>query len=145
MVLIRNICGLAPPATGWDALPVATDVILEADIARVKYFRNTVFAHAEHSSVDDAKFNSHWQNIRDTLVRLGGVKYRAAVDHPETACMDPEAEKHYIELLVQWKKEKDNTKEKLDEIGSGIGKVIKKLDALEAASVALKMEIVAEG
>ena len=76
MILFRNICGLVPPLTGWDALPAATDVSREADIARVKYFRNTVYAHAEHAFVDDATFNKHWKEIRDTLVRLGGVKYK---------------------------------------------------------------------
>jgi len=141
MVLLRNICGLAAPATGWDALPAATDVSLEADIARIKYFRNTVYAHADQASVNDATFSSHWNSIRDILVRLGGVKYRAAIDHLETECMDPEAEEHYIELLGQWKKDEDNVKDKLEELGSGLGKVIKKLDDLEAASIALKKEI----
>ena len=75
MVLLRNICGLTPPTTGWDALPAATDMSREADIARVKYFRNTVYAHAEQASVDDATFHKHWKEIRDTLVRLGGVDY----------------------------------------------------------------------
>ena len=50
MALLRNICGLTPPLTGWDVLPAATDLSREADIARVKYFRNTVYAHAEHAS-----------------------------------------------------------------------------------------------
>ena len=127
MVLFRNICGLAAPATGWDALPAVTDLSREADIARVEFFRNTVFAHAEHASVDAATFNHYWQNIRDTLVRLGGVKYKAAIDQLETECMDPEAEEHYIELLGQWKKDEDNVKDKLDEIGSGMGKIMKKL------------------
>ena len=138
MVLFRNICGLAPPATGWDALPAVTDLSREADIARVKYFRNTVVAHAEHASVDAVTFNNYWQNIRDTLVRLGGVKYNAAIDHLETECMDPEAEEHYTELLGQWKKDEDNVKEKLDEI-------MKKLDSLEVASVGLKQEAIDEG
>ncbi len=124
MVLLRNICGLASPATGWDTLPVVTDVSREADIARVKYFRNTVYAHAEHASVDDATFSSYWQDIRDTLVRLGGVQYRAAIDNLETECMDPDIEDHYKELLSQWKKDEDSVKDKLDEL-------MKKFDDLE--------------
>ena len=78
VTLLRNICGLTPPGgaiTGWDELPDATDLSREADIARVKFFRNTVYAHAEHASVEDAIFNKHWKDIRDTLVRLGGVTY----------------------------------------------------------------------
>ncbi|CAH3111796.1 unnamed protein product [Pocillopora meandrina] len=31
-VLLRNICSLSRPATGWDALPPATDTSTEADI-----------------------------------------------------------------------------------------------------------------
>ena len=132
MVLLRNLCGLPSPAAGWDTLPAVADVSREADIARVKYYRNTVHAHAERASVDDATFNTYWRDIRDTLVRLGGAKYRAAIDNLETECMDPDIEDHFKELLSQWKKDEDNVKDKLDEIGSGIGKVLKKLDDLEA-------------
>ena len=126
MVLLRNVCGLPSPATGWDALPAVTDVSREADIVRVKYFRNTVYAHAEHTSVDDVTFNTYWRAIRDTLVRLGGVKYKSAIDNLETECMDPDNEDHYKELLNQWKKDEDNVKDKLDEI-------MRKLDDLKAA------------
>ena len=57
-------------------LPAATDLSREADIARVKYLRNTVYAHAENASVDDVTFNTYWKKIRDTLVRLGGARYK---------------------------------------------------------------------
>ena len=82
VTLLRNICGLTPPGgavKGWDVLPDATDLSREADIARVKYFRNTVYAHAEHASVEDATFNKHWKDIRDTLLRLGGVTYKVKI------------------------------------------------------------------
>ena len=63
MVLLRNMCGLAAPATGWDSLPSASDTSFEANIARVKYYRNTVCGHASQASVDDPIFNSLWQDI----------------------------------------------------------------------------------
>ena len=116
VVLLRNICGLSPPATGWDALPPATDISIEADIARVKYFRNTVYGHADQASVDDATFNVYWQDIHDTFARLGGATYGAAIDDLKNECMDPDIENHFKELLRQWKKDDDNTKKKLDEI-----------------------------
>ena len=141
MVLLRNICGLPSPATGWDALPAVTDVSHEANIARVKYFRNTVYAHAEHASVDDVMFNAYWQDIRDTLVRLGGVKYKEAIDNLETECMDPDIEDHYKELLSQWKKDEDNVKDQLNEIGSEIRSVLKKLDNLTASSLTHRGEV----
>ena len=115
-VLLRNICSLSKPATGWDALPPATDMSTEADIARVKYFRNTVYGHAEKASVDDATFNVYWQDIKDALVRLGGPAYGVAIDDLKNECMDPLFEEHYRELLKGWKRDDDNTKDKLNEI-----------------------------
>ena len=74
--LLRNICGLVSPVTGWDMLPTSTDISQEADIARIKHLRNTVYAHAESASVDAATFNKLWREIRDTLERLGGLKFK---------------------------------------------------------------------
>ena len=116
MILLRNLCGFTAPLTGWDALPAVTDLSREADIARVKYFRNTVYGHAENASVDDVKFNEYWLDIRDTLVRLGGVTNGAAIDDLRKECMDPEVEDHYMELLGEWKKDEDNIKDQLNEI-----------------------------
>ena len=126
MILLRNLCGFTAPLTGWDAMPAVTDLSREADIARVKYFRNTVYGHAENASVDDVRFNDYWCDIRDTLVRLGGVSYKAAIDDLRNECMDPEVEDHYMEQLSEWKKDEDNIKDQLDEI-------MKKLDALAPA------------
>ena len=120
MILLRNLGGLPSPITGWDTLPAATDISREADIARLKDFRNTVYAHAEQASVDDTTFNACWHDIRETLVRLGGVTYRAAIDNLEFECMDPEMEDHYKQVLSEWKKDEDNIKDELKEIGAEI-------------------------
>ena len=117
MVLLRNICGLVPPATGWDKLPPLADTTLEADIVRIKFYRNTVYGHASEASVDDATFNQYWKDIQDALVRLGGAgQYQGAIDDLKKDCMDPDFEEHYRELLKQWVKDEVSTKERLDEI-----------------------------
>ena len=115
-VLLRNICGLSTPAAGWDCLPTATDKNTEDDIARVKYYRNTLYGHASQASIDDASFNTHWQEIRDALVRLGGASFGNTIDQLKIECMDPYSEKHYVKLLKQWKKEDDIIKDKLEEM-----------------------------
>ena len=102
MVLLRNICGLVPPPTGWDSLPAATDLTPEADIVRIKYYRNKIYGHASEASVDDTAFSQYWQDIQDALVRLGGIWYQGAIDDLKAECMDPEIEEHYQELLKQW-------------------------------------------
>ncbi|XP_068745827.1 NLR family CARD domain-containing protein 3-like isoform X2 [Montipora capricornis] len=119
VVLLRNICGFSPPAStgSWDELPLPGDNSCEANIARIKYYRNEVYAHASQASVDDATFSMLWQNISNALLALGsGTTYASAISRLKTECMDPDIEEHYRELLKQWKKDDDNTKEKLDEL-----------------------------
>ena len=105
IILLRNICGLLPPATGWNALPPVADTTLEADIVRIKCYRNTVYGHASEASVDDATFNQYWKDIQDALVRLGGADYQSAINDLKKECMDPDFEEHYKELLKQWVKD----------------------------------------
>ena len=119
MVLLRNICGLTAPATttpgsthSWDSLPPASDTSIEANIARVKYYRNSVYGHAKQASVDDPTFNSLWRDISAALVALGVDA--AAITKLKTETMDPDTEKHYRELLKEWKKDEDNIKDQLN-------------------------------
>ena len=123
MVLLRNICGLVRPATGWNTLPLAADTTLEADIVRIKCYRNTVYGHASEASVDDATFNKYWQDIQDALVRLGGAGYQSAIDDLKNESMDPEIEEHYKELLKQCIMDEVSIKERLDEIGKSLDEV----------------------
>ena len=123
MVLLRNICGLVRPATGWDTLPPATDTTLEADIVRIKCYRNTVYGHASQASVDDVTFNQYWQDIQDALVRLGGAGYQSDIDDLKKECMDPDFEEHYKELLKQCIMDEVSIKERLDEIGKSLDEV----------------------
>ena len=138
MVLLRNICGLVPPSTGWDSLPAATDLTPEADIVRIKCYRNTVYGHASEASVDDAAFSQYWKDIQDALVRLGGTCYQDAVDDLKTECMDPEIEEHYQELLKQWVMDDISMKERL-------GEIEKKLDDLRESVVNSKRKTRVEG
>ena len=131
MVLLRNICGLSPPAAGWDALPSPTDVNCEDDLARIKYYRNTVYGHAAQASVDDANFNDYWMKIRETLVRLGGPVYVAAIDGVKYDCMDPDMEEHYIEMLKQWKMDEDRLKDKLDDVEARVDELKASVNKIE--------------
>ena len=115
VILLRNICGLVPPATGWSNCPLVTDTTLAADIARIQFYRNTVYAHASNASVEDAVFSSYWKEIKDTLVRLGGACYQDAIDEFENEIMDPEFDGHYQELLKQWVEDDNSIEDKLEE------------------------------
>ena len=131
MVLLRNICGLTPPVTGWDNLPLPTDLSCEADIARIKYYRNTVYAHVTQASVDDATFDYHWIHIRDTLIRLGGLHYKAAIDDLKHNSLEPDMEEHYTGLLMQWKMNEDSLKDKLDDFGAKVDELKESVNKIE--------------
>ena len=112
MVVLRSICGLSPPvSTGsWDKLPPDSDNSTEANIVRIKWYRNDVYGHATKTSVDDATFNVLWQKISNAVLALGSG-YGAIISRLKTECMDPAAEAQYQQLLSDWKKDDDILKE----------------------------------
>ena len=114
MVLLRNICGLSPPVStcSWDKLPPDSDNSTEANIVRIKCYRNDVYGHATKASVDDATFNALWQKISSAVLALGSG-YGTVVSRLKTECMDPAAEARYQKLLSDWKKDDDILKEML--------------------------------
>ena len=116
IVLLRTICNLSPPPAGWDTPPLTADTSRESDIARIKYFMNAVSKHAAEGSFCDAVFNSYWQQIRDTLVRLGGADYGVVINEMKDKDIEFLDGEHFRELLQQWKKVEDDIKEKLNEL-----------------------------
>ena len=70
-VLLRNICGLSPPSSGWNKMPNVSDHTREADIIRIKLFRNERFGHIPKTAVSMADFIKFWVEISAPLVRLG--------------------------------------------------------------------------
>jgi len=119
VILLRNICGLGSLAPGWSNCPLVTDTTPAADIARIQFYRNTVYGHASNASVDDAAFSCYWKEIKDSLVRLGGACYRDAIDDFENEIMGPEFEGHYQELLKQWVEDDNSIEDKLEEDDRG--------------------------
>ena len=118
IVLLRTICNLRPSPAGWNIPPLTADTSRESDIARIKYFMNAVSKHATEGSFSDAVFNSYWQQIRDTLVRLGGAYYEDLIDEMKDQDIEFLDEEHLRELLKQWKKVEDDIRDKLNEVES---------------------------
>ena len=144
IVLLKHICGLKPPTTtrSWDRVPPTTDTSHEADIARLKCFRNDIYGHAEKASISDSEFSTQWRNIRNTLVRLGGKTYEKKIDGLQVECMDPETEQYYTELLKEWKKDDDNIKDTLHELENEVGNISRKLDDFATTNTSTRGQLV---
>ena len=104
--LLRQICGLPSPPLGWDKLPATADKAMSDDLARVKFYRNTVYGHvSEAMEISDDKFNDLWAEISGALIRLAnhisGVKrleWQQAIAKLQSDPLTPEDEQNVNEL-----------------------------------------------
>ncbi|XP_068747833.1 nephrocystin-3-like [Montipora capricornis] len=65
-LLIREISNLPPPVTGWHKLPAKNDASIEANIARIKFFRNEL-SHSHSTAVTESEFEDKWDKISSAL------------------------------------------------------------------------------
>ena len=112
-ILLRNICGLSSPATGWKVKPPSTDTSISANILRIKLFRNDVYGHTASAQYDDARFEKLWQEISQPLIKLGILQQE--IDELKVAPLSPE-EKSYVETLMEWKEQEDTLSEKMKDL-----------------------------
>ena len=126
-ILLRNICGLSPPATGWDKNPPAGDTSKSADIARIKIFRNQIYGHVASAQLDDATLNKLWQEISDPLIRLGIPQ--KDIDEIKAAPLSPE-EESYSQQLKEWKEREEDILSKLNNVEHQVSNLQKTVEKL---------------
>ena len=110
-LLLTNICGLSPPLTGWHTKPSPGDNSLEANLARVKFFRNELYGHVTSSGVDATSFSTFWHEISTALIFLG-------LDQAEVDRLKAEqgGEEDYLDALIEWADSEEDMKAQLKEI-----------------------------
>ena len=96
-LLLTNICGLAPPPTGWHTKPPPSDNSHEANLARVKYFRNVLYGHVTSTGVDTRSFSVLWREISAVLLALG--LQQSEVDRLKA---ERGGEEDYLDALRDW-------------------------------------------
>ena len=110
-LLLTNICGLTPPPSGWHTKPPASDTSHEANLARVKFYRNVLYGHVTTTGVDTPTFSALWTEISGVLVSLG-------LDQAEVDRLKAEkgGEEDYIDLLIECSDSEENIKSELKNI-----------------------------
>ena len=110
-LLLTNICGLSPPLTGWHTKPSPGDNSLEANLARVKFFRNELYGHVTSTGVDETSFSSFWQEISTTLYSLG-------LDQAEIDRLKAEqgGEDKYLNVLIEWASSEEGIRTQLQDL-----------------------------
>ena len=117
-LLLTNICGLTPPLSGWHAKPSPSDSSLEANLARVKIYRNELYGHVTSSGVNTAIFSSLWQEISASLLSLG-------LDQAEIERLKAEhgGEQDYLNVLFEWADSEEDIKTQLKDIRHSQAKI----------------------
>ena len=96
-LLLTNICILSPPLSGWHTKPPPSDTSHEANLARIKFYRNELYGHVSSTGIDTLTFLTLWQEISVVLVSLG-------LDQAEIDRLQAEhcGEEDYIDALLEW-------------------------------------------
>ena len=112
--LLRTICLLTPPLTGWDSLPNDSDHSLEADLARIKFYRNEVYGHTKNLEIPDDQFDDLWRQISESLLRIAASlssekrsNWKDAIDKFLLEPLTPEEERYAEELALWYEKDLD--------------------------------------
>ena len=122
--LLRTICNLTPPPgpRGWDESPNSSDHSLEADLVRIKYYRNEVYSHTKTMEVSDTEFNDLWGKISEALIRIAAAishekkdEWKRSIDGFLLDALTPE-EDRYIEELNTWYKQDMDVKSEVKEL-----------------------------
>ena len=127
--LFRTICYLTEPNTGWDNLPNNSDHSLEADLARIKSYRNFV-AHNSKMEITDEEFCTLWNKISEALLRIAGSmgdtkrdEWTKAIDSLLTAPLTTEAQRCVDELQLWYKNDMD-VKDAVEQVGLQLQQVL---------------------
>ena len=110
-LLLTHICGLSPPLSGWHKKPSLGDNSLEANLARIKFFRNELYGHVSSTGIDTITFSSLWQEISAVLVALG-------LDQTEIDRLKEEkcGAEDYLDVLLEWAKSEEEIKSHLADL-----------------------------
>ena len=122
-LLLTNICGLAPPPSGWHTKPLPSDNSVEANLARIKFFRNELYGHVTTTGIDTPTFSVLWLELTAVLVALGLLQ--ADIDRLKAEHC---GEEDFIDLLFEWAESEEDIKSQLKDIRQYQSKVQQAVD-----------------
>ena len=145
--LLREICSLTPPATGWDILPNSTDHSLEADLARIKFYRNKIYGHNHSMEITNADFEKLWMEISEALLRIASSissakrdEWKKSIEKFFLEPLTPDAEECVDELRL-WHKKDMETKDEIEKVRITQELIQKQLQQMQIERKERDMEI----
>ena len=105
-LLLREICHptLMAPPTGWHKMPADSDASLEANIVRIKCFRNEL-CHSVTTGIPNSEFEDKWSKISSSLKELEASVYEKKIQDLKINPIDHDQTRRVEEQIKQWKRE----------------------------------------
>ena len=100
-LLIRELCCLKAPRTGWHKMPADDDQSLEANIARIKCFRNEL-SHSVSTGIPNDEFEDKWNTITLSLEAIKIGVYRKKIRALKNDSIDHETHKRVDKEVEKW-------------------------------------------
>ena len=100
-LLIRELCCLKAPRTGWHKMPADDDQSLEANIARIKFFRNEL-CHSVSTGIPNDEFEDKWNTITLSLEAIKIGVYRKKIQALKNDSIDHETHKRVDKEVEKW-------------------------------------------
>ena len=149
--LFREICNLPSPITGWDTLPSSTNHSLEADLVRIRIYRNELYGHNYSMEITDVDFKKLWEKISEALLRIAGGISSAKKDEWKKSIesffhdpLSPDAQENVIQLRLWYRKEIE-TKDKVEELAEEVKQMKIKLEQMHMDILMLVDSVKASG
>lgn len=136
--LLTTITKIPAPVLGWNSKPHRKEVSLGADLARIKYYRNKVYAHVnQEMSLEEDDFHYYWDKIEEPLTRIAGSisreKKREWKKEIENFKSNPLTanEERYVEELERWIEEDTETKDRQRKVEDSLEAIKEGLNELK--------------
>ena len=101
-LLIRELCNLPAPITGWHTMPADDDDSLPACIARIKGFRNEL-CHSHSTGIPNSEFEDKWNKISSSLKLIELEVYGKTIQRLKNDPIDHDTSRAVEEEVEQWR------------------------------------------
>ena len=118
--LIREICSLTPPTTGWFCFPNDSEASFEADLTRLNCCRDRFYTTVTKMAVDDVSFAKLWSEVSSVLVRIAsgisaalGSQWKKSIDKLQCFPVTAAGEENLRQLDIWYRYDLKECKELL--------------------------------
>ncbi|XP_060594857.1 uncharacterized protein LOC132749169, partial [Ruditapes philippinarum] len=145
--LLRNLkCFGLNRKFDWRATPAPTDVTMEADIWRLKDFRNKISHISTTTAIQQNDFTAWWNGIEQILVRQSSpaVNIHKKIAEFKTIPLDLEEERRIQEEIKKWKDyeaDVDRLKQEMTDMKEDVTDVKKSLEDVKENVTDVKKDI----